>query len=477
MKGSRHVPFESAFTARVAAHPRVAYYRLPDTMCPGFVLVVVDEILVGARAGGDPKVQSALEQQGAIPTEVTLFDVEDAPEENISVWRLKSTPGNRANPDVARAVWSVRAELPSDIRPGEVAPNHVLVPAANFHSCPWGPPEESGSPAHWAPSRDGRVKAVVIDSGYIETGPLVPPLVDVGYGRWFTGGPTGAAPYRWVPETAAPPGVNPLDQDGNGRLDALVGHANFAAGVLAQACSDARITVVSHNGAFVDSDDSDTPIPTEASVARSLWEHRDADVINVGFAFPTLPNIALAGDGTDPWPSPPSWTFEVVIRALLGSVEETGRPMIVAPAGNQDCPTPQYPAAFGGPDFDYPNVAGVASIRAGAIRSPFSNYGPWVACSTEGEDVVSSFIDNWVGPTEEAEVTLAGTPGTHPIKHFTSGWAAWTGTSFAAPKIAGAIAAGAAAGSSPLAAWQALQAQYGAPRPEIGIPMPGLPPA
>jgi hypothetical protein len=470
------VPFESAFTARVAAHPRVAYYRLPPNMCPGFALIVADELLIGARAGGDPKVQSALEEQGATPSETTLFDPESAPEENISVWRLTSTRGYGENPDVARAVWAVRNQLPSDVAPGEVGPNHVLVPSANFHTCPWGPPDESGPPAQWAPSADGAAKVVVIDSSYFQTGPLVPPFVDVSYGSWFTGGPTGGPPYSWVPQTPAALAVDPLDQDGDSRLDALVGHANFVAGVVAQACSDIDLRVVSHNGAFVFSDDSDTPIPTEASVARSLWESRDADVIDVGFAFPTLPSIPLAGDGSDPWPPPPSWAIEVVLRALLKAFRERERPMIVAPAGNQDCPTPQYPAAFGGPDFDYPNVVGVASLGSSGVRSPFSNYGPWVACSTEGEDVVSAFIDNWIGETEEAEITLAAVPGTHPVKNFTSGWAQWSGTSFAAPKVAGAIAAGVATGQTPFAAWQALQAQYGAPVADVGIPMRGLAP-
>ncbi len=478
MKESRRVPFESAFTARVAAHPRVDYYRLPKTRCPGFVLMVKDELLVSARAGGDAKVRAALEKHGAFDTGVSVFDAEHPPGGNVSIWRLDAPRGDRANPDVARAVWEARAGLPDDIAHGEVAPNHVLVPA-NFHSCPWGPPEEADRrPEDWQPSAEGWVKAVVIDSGYVETGPLVPPFVAVTYGYWFTGSPTGA-PYGWVQETPAPPGIDPLDQDGDARLDALVGHANHVAGVLAQACPHASIRVVSHNGAFVDSDDSDTPIPTEASVARSLWESRDADVINVGFAFPTLPSIPLVGAASDPWPPPPSWSFEIVIRALLESFGETERPMIVAPAGNQDCPTPQYPAAFGGPDFAFPNVVGVASIGPGGARSPFSNYGPWVSCSAEGEDVVSSFIDNWVGPTEEAEITLAGIAGTHPVKDFRSGWALWSGTSFATPKVAGAIAAGTATGLTPSVAWQGLKAQYsvpGAPPSLVGVPMPGLPP-
>ena len=197
-------------------------------------------------------------------------------------------------PDVAEAVWAVREVLDGkQIRPGQVAPNHVLIPAGNYHTCPWSPPEQLDGHPRDLGAADSPVTVTVIDSGYQAGSPIGIAWVGVTYGKWFAR--TRHAGELRVGRRGANQSVDPLDQDSNGRLDALVGHANFVAGVIAQMCPVATIKVVSHNGAFVDSDDSDWPIPTEASVARSLWNSRKSDVINVGFAFPTLPTVLPVG--------------------------------------------------------------------------------------------------------------------------------------------------------------------------------------
>src|SRR5262249_52656657 len=147
--------------------------------------------------------------------------------------------------------------------------------------------------------------------------------------------------------------------------------------------------------------------------------------------------------------------------------------VVVCPAGNQGCPIRQYPAAFH--TAGHPNVIGVGSISKQRTRSVFSNYGPWVACCTEGERVVSTFYDRWIGTTGEAEPLGYPNAGTHPTKDFTSGWAQWSGTSFAAPKVAAAIADKVAQTMTPPDAWKSLVADK-----ETGLNMgyviPGLPP-
>src|SRR5262249_3827353 len=152
--------------------------------------------------------------------------------------------------------------------------------------------------------------------------------------------------------------------DGDNKLDALAGHAGFVAGVIARASPRAAITVADHNGAFVAHDGSDTPIPPEASVARSLWKHRAADVLHVGFAFPTLPNALLPANAAD-MSGPPSWAFELVLQGI------GAQSVLVAPAGNQGCSVRQYPAALR-VDPGYPNVVGVGSIATPTTRSSFS---------------------------------------------------------------------------------------------------------
>ena len=267
--------------------------------------------------------------------------------------------------------------------------------------------------------------------------------------------------YDWQPGTEAPAGVeNPLDQNGDCKLDALAGHANFVAGVVAQGSEHAELTVESLNCSVIDSDTSVPGFVTEAEVARSWWQHRNAPVVNVGFAFATLPNQALTVE-SDPaaMNGPPSWALQVVMESVGGKPEY----LVVAPAGNQDCAVRQYPAAF---SLDYDNVAGVGSVDTSGGRSQFSNYGDWVNCCAKGEDVASAFIDHWDGETEEGEpdetLTAAGMPLLHPTKHFV-GWASWSGTSFAAPKVSSNVAhrvAESIAGGAvitPTAAWVDLK--------------------
>ena len=460
--------YDSAFTHRLASFPRTAYYPLPSRRCRTAVVFVIDELLVGHRAATDPHVTARLTTLGAVDTGATVFaGLTPRPSEDVHIWRLKRTPGTGTQPDVAEAVWQTRAVLRSlGIDPKQVAPNHVLIPS-NFHSCPWGPPEEPGAAAVLPPPRLPAVDVVVIDSGYVDNGPIAARIErPVDYGQWFTGTPTGVSggfgpPYKWKAQAAENP-----DADGDRVLDALAGHAGFVAGVIARACPRARITVADQNGALVWHDDADTPVSTEASVARSLWKHRAASLLHVGFAFATLPNAQLAPNTVD-MSGPPSWTFELVLR---GIARET---VLVCPAGNQGCPVPQYPAAF---HERHENVVGVGSLASSNTRSSFSNYGPWVACCTEGEHVLSTFLVGWSGPTEEGDPPGA-VPGTHPAKEFATGWARWSGTSFAAPKVTAAIANGAGTTTPPLAAWLALKAQHPVNASlKMGNVMHGLPP-
>jgi subtilisin family serine protease len=462
--------YDSAFTRRLASFPRTAYYPLPSAQCRTAVVFVIDELLVGHRAAIEPHVTKQLTTLGAVDTGVTVFaGLRPPPSEDVQIWRLKQTPGTGTQPDVAEAVWQTRPLLTSlGIDRKQVAPNHVLIPSPNWHSCPWGPPEQPGGAAVLPPrSLPAGVDVVVIDSGYIDSGPIAARIErPVDYGQWFTGTPNAAAggfgpPYKWKAQAAEHPNA-----DGNNMLDALAGHADFVAGVIARACPNAQITVADQNGALVWHDDADTPVSTEASVARALWQHRTASLLHVGFAFATLPDAQLAPDTVD-MSGPPSWTLELV---LGGIARQT---VVVCPAGNQGCPVRQYPAAF---HLHHENVVGVGSLAPSNTRSTFSNYGPWVACCAEGENVLSTFLSLPTPvPTEEADPPGA-VPGSHPAKQF-SGWARWSGTSFAAPKVTAAIANGVGTTTPPLSAWLTLKAQHPVEASlEMGHVMNGLPP-
>ena len=424
--------FANPFTTKVAGNRRLAYYPYPAPFCGALILFVVDQLLIGEAALASNKVASALNDI-ATPTKERVFKGKGPGGENVQIWKLNDASGGKSNPDVAEAVWKLRKDLQKEfvklnLGPEQVAPNHVLISAPNYHECPWGPPEKHG-PVHIPDAvTSPSVKVVVIDSGYMPEGPIESRLsAPATYGAWFD---PNANPPQWRPGTAPSPGTR-HDQNNDKHLDALAGHANFVAGVIAQACPNASISVVSDNAAFLNTAADYQTIPTEAAVARSLWAHRNNDVINVGYAFPTLPNVELTKSAKVAQATgPPSWTLKLVLDALKN--HDPAKPYIVAPAGNQSCTVPQYPAAFGVQGYD--NVIGVGSVGAGNQRSVFSNHGNWVRCCADGEDVVSTFVAYWRGMTEDPEQN-----GGNPRKVF-KGWASWSGTSFASPKVAAALA-------------------------------------
>ena len=283
------------------------------------------------------------------------------------------------------------------------------------------------------------------------------------------GAPTAGFPYG----APAPWKAGTLDTPGKrvaGALPALAGHANFIAGLIADSiqgdCPDARLTIRSHNGSFIAAANGRYQLPTEVTVARSLCETAMATpkthVIDLGFAFEAFNNA----------PSP-VWFAAFSLLTSLG-----GNPLIVAPAGNQWDTGRRYPAAFAtSPPAELPpGFAGVVSVGSkdnpawplptppGLPEPRFSNHGPWVVCSADGNDVLSTFLKLNV-PLEDAHDNTK-------LENFTS-MAYWNGTSFAAPKVVAAICKEAAKSKvDARTAWGKIAAAGGAKDPDLGIILP-----
>jgi subtilisin family serine protease len=199
--------------------------------------------------------------------------------------------------------------------------------------------------------------------------------------------------------------TDPLDQftaDGpgsNGLLDWGAGHGTFVAGLIRQIAPAADVTVVR----ALDS----AGVGTDADVADAIVAaaRAGADIVHCSFAGPAFENV------------PP-----IALTEAMRVVDP--RVMIVAAAGNDGSDKPMYPAAF-------KRVVAVGALSSDGTPAAFSNRGWWVDASTVGEGLVSTFVDGTEEPLTKRPPTEF--TGPDPV-------ALWSGTSFSAPQVTGAVA-------------------------------------
>jgi serine protease len=119
---------------------------------------------------------------------------------------------------------------------------------------------------------------------------------------------------------------------------------------------------------------------------------------------------------------------------------------VVASAGNDATNRPCYPAAFS-LDPDEQSWAPVISVGAqnpSGTQALFSNTGRWVDTWVCGAAVVSTMPEFDAGATPLARRQAAGSTQARETldpDDFLGGFGVWSGTSFAAPIVAGRIAA------------------------------------
>jgi hypothetical protein len=188
----------------------------------------------------------------------------------------------------------------------------------------------------------------------------------------------------------------------DGFLDFQAGHGAFVAGIVQRVAPQAEVRM--YRAADTDG------FATDQDIAEALLRaHRDkAKIIN----------LSLGGRTVDNQP-PPAMT--AAIRQIHD--ETGGEAVIVAAAGNFGDSAPCWPAALDG-------VEAVAGLTAQLTPAPWSSYGPAVAFSAVAEGIRSTFPTGNESPVFDAE----------PESFGPDAWALWSGTSFAAPQVAGAIA-------------------------------------
>ena len=290
-----------------------------------------------------------------------------------------------------------------------VAPHHLVHGQPMWWTGPAGRPRPAAPVAPPAASGRGRpVTVAVLDTG-------MSPHPWYGSTEWY------AAQRDEVTEI--------LDADLDYALDAQAGHGTFIAGVLLRQAPGVRVRakrVIGGDG-----------VGDELGVLRALawlssWGR--ADVVNLSLGCHTY----------DDRPSP------VVARAVRVLAR---RSAVVACAGNHGSDRPFWPAAL-------TEVIAVAALD-GDERAWFSNYGSWVDACAPGVGVTSCFV-RFDGPRPRVR-------GIDP-DHFT-GYATWSGTSFAAPAVAGAIADRAADDDLPgvVAARRVLDPAGRRTLPDLGV--------
>jgi hypothetical protein len=444
------IPVEKGALSRIAERVLDVQRLTHDHSHDGTVIAFGEELIVRPSALSAPAAKALAQVADPVGNLATLLgprtklaspsrqpgrkvDADYKPDPNgplseVELWRLKD-PDTRNPIDESRRLRALVPDQRIKTRAGHelvlpaISPHHTAILSAEAGGCPATPPTPAPEPDGLfvePSSAEPTAKVTILDSGYIW---LAPGQLDPSHrnlddratvvrGQWLD-----TAKGTWKHDEP-----DALYTDVDGRLDAISGHGTFIAGLISNLAPRTRLEVVGLRNQEVD-----IPRPrrkqlglfeTELAIAHAMVRRCNTDVIQCGFAFPTL-------DGY------PSVVFAAVMEELRSDhAPHGGRVAVVAPAGNERSSRSYWPAA-------HPEVIGVASSnRRGSGRAWFSNWGDWCDCCTRGEYVYSTFV-HWDGVVEGDAPT--------DVEHF-RGWARWNGTSFAAPKVSAAIAAAFVAG-------------------------------
>ena len=214
---------------------------------------------------------------------------------------------------------------------------------------------------------------------------------------------------RGEPDRGDPSGegnIDPLDafpDPPDGYLDLAAGHGTFVAGIIRRVAPQADIRVYR----ALDSDGVGGEFEVAAAMLQAVED--GAQILNLSLGSQTV---------ADREP--------LAIRRALDLIRARyGRDvLVVAAAGNFGTTARCYPAACDG-------VIAVAGLTPELEPAPWSSRGWWVDFSTVAEGVRSTYVEG------RESVAVDREPDAFPL----DAWAVWSGTSCAAPQIAGALAA------------------------------------
>lgn len=339
-----------------------------------------DNILVGAEDVDDFEAAVARLDKGVLDEPPRRDDVRLLGGDLVR-YVLPARTGGESVPDVLDLLER------DGFRRGAATPDHwvhVAPGGGSGSACPAVEPEETGLTEPWPPvapqEKGSEVSVVVVDTGWN------PPSGTDGRTPWLKG-------------------VQGDDELNGPDLRPYAGHGTFIAGVVR--CM-APLTDIFVEGFAVGGVGGGGILESEIVVQLEEAMTHDPQVINLSAGCRTRMDY-------------PSIAFARFHRRHL-----KGRDcVLVAAAGNDSWAAPFWPAAF-----DW--AVGVGSLDRDGRVSEFSNYGVSADVYTLGRNIVNAFPDGTFVCHE--------TPNKGDVRVFGTGMARWSGTSFAAPVVAGLIA-------------------------------------
>lgn len=205
----------------------------------------------------------------------------------------------------------------------------------------------------------------------------------------------------------------------DGFLDLGAGHGTFVGGLIRQAAPSANVVMI--RALDTDGLGSEDVIAAAIDRAGALFADTDSvGVLNLSLGFETI-------DEAEPT------AVTAAIDALPDNV------LVVAAAGNGPTGIRMWPAALSDTRDHVLAVASLTRDGGSLMPSSWSNFGSWVSCSAIGEAVVSTFVAG----TETQGTGAENDPFDTDPDTFEGpdAYASWTGTSFSAAKVTGAVAA------------------------------------
>jgi hypothetical protein len=227
-----------------------------------------------------------------------------------------------------------------------------------------------------------------------------------------------------------------------GVLDAVAGHGTFIAGLIRQTCPDANILavrVMHGDGAVVEFDllkALNRLVLRQAIAIKQQDATRYIDVLSLSLGY----YHELPAD-------------QAMDHKLLKPLTELGQLGVVtiAAAGNDATDRHFYPAGFAPHhQTQLPAVHDALPVVSVGAENPnqrfaalFSNDGDWVSCQRQGAALVSTMpieLNGALRPGAELRLSNGETRSTIDPDDYSGGFGTWSGTSFAAPVLAGQVA-------------------------------------